>query len=63
MNLNESCVIGAFLIRSCLAVAQALYFLSLKLTSKCLSDRDDLTYFILENFFSTKVSNLLTKLK
>jgi hypothetical protein len=58
MNLNESCVIGAFLIRSCLAVAQALYFLSLKLTSKCLSDRDDLcldlTYFILENVFSQR---------
>jgi hypothetical protein len=32
MNLNESCGIDVFLIKSCPAVVQALYFVSLKLT-------------------------------
>jgi hypothetical protein len=44
MKLNESCGINSFLIKSCPTVVQALYFLSLKLklTFKCMSDRDDL---------------------
>jgi hypothetical protein len=50
MNLNQSCGIDAFLIKSCPSVVQALYLLSLKLT-KCILDRDymyvDLTYFII----------------
>jgi hypothetical protein len=32
MNLNQRCDINAFLIKSCPAVGQALYLLSLKLT-------------------------------
>jgi anaerobic C4-dicarboxylate transporter len=36
MNLNDSCVIDAFLIEPCLAEVQAMYLLPLKLTlSSC----------------------------
>jgi hypothetical protein len=42
MNLNDSCSTDAFLTKSCPAVVQALYFLPLKLTSKCVSDTNDL---------------------
>jgi hypothetical protein len=58
MNLNQSCDVDVFEIKSCSHVVQALYLLSLTLfTFKCISDRDDvcvdLIYFI-SDFFEGK---------
>jgi hypothetical protein len=57
VNVNQSCGIDAFLIKSCPAVVQALYLLSLKLASSVYQTDDlyiDLTRFVLENVFSQR---------
>jgi hypothetical protein len=57
VNVNQSCGIDAFLIKSCPPVVQALYLLSLKLTSSAYQTDDlyiDLTRFVLENVFSQR---------